>query len=261
MTSVLDDDSTSGGLRALIDQPGANRLVVSDWAACSAKGSRSVRNEDGWAQRGPVFVIADGMGGLSGGYEASALASQAVARHWLRFDERGAEAVVRTVNAEVRAELALLGVRGGCTLSALRVAHDQVVVAHVGDSRAYRLRGTNAELLTRDHNVRGELLAAGIPPAAAQSSGPLRALTSYLGLPDAELQVDVRSVGLRARDRLLLCTDGVFGEMSHAELVHRATVGDAETAARALTCNVGRDDATVVIVDIGTFEDEETEES
>jgi len=134
----------------------------------------------------------------------------------------------------------------------LRIAHDQATVVHVGDSRIYRIRGSHAELLTRDQNLRSELLAAGIIPGTARSPGPLRALTSHLGKPNHELQIDVRSVSLLAGDRLVLCTDGVFDEMSHGELSGRVSSGTATTAANRLTALLAGDDATAIVIDIGS---------
>jgi len=252
--SVLEDDSTSDTPRLLIDQPGPQNLVVVDWAVLSVQGRQRLRNEDAWAQGGPVFAVADGMGGLANGNQASAVAVNAVLRYWTVRDVPSAEKVVRAANAEVRA--AAGGASGevpasGTTLSALRIGNDKALAVHVGDSRVYRVRRSQAELLTRDHNLRSELLATGIVPKSVQSLGPLRALTSYLGMPDQDLQIDVRSVGLRPGDRILLCTDGVFGEISHRQLAELAGVGDAALAAQSLIAVAGADDATAMVVDIG----------
>jgi len=247
---VLEDDSTTGSPRALIDLPGPQNLVVADWAASSVQGRQRVRNEDSWRQLGPVFVIADGMGGLVDGHLASQLAVDTVANGWLRSEVENPSMVVRRANDQVRALTGGVG-ESGCTLSAVRIAHDQATVVHVGDSRVYRIRGSHAELLTRDHNIRTELLAAGIMPGRARQLGPLSALTSYLGKDEHELQIDVRSVSLRAGDRIVACTDGVFGEMSHGQFCDRALGGSVASAADRLTALRGSDDATVVVLDIG----------
>lgn len=244
------DDSTSGTPRALIDQPGPLNLVVSDWAALSVQGRQRLTNEDGWKQLGPLFMVADGMGGLIDGQDTSSLAVASVANRWLAAGDPMPEEVVRGANSDVRAAMASKGIESGCTLTAVRIAHDTATVVHVGDSRLYRVRAGQAEQLTRDHNLRSELLAAGIVPRASQSLGPLQALTSYLGINDSELQVDVRSVGLRAGDRLLLCTDGVFNDLNHSELAQILRTGDAHQVADALTSTSHADDATAVVVDI-----------
>lgn len=250
MIDLLEDDSTTGSPRALIDLPGPQNLVVADWVASSVQGRQRVRNEDSWCQLGPVFVVADGMGGLVDGHLASKRAVHTVAHGWLRAEFENPAIVVRRANEQVRALTGGVG-EAGCTLSAVRISHDQATVVHVGDSRVYRIRGSHAELLTRDHNIRSELLAAGIMPGRARQLGPLSALTSYLGKDDHDLQIDVRSVSLRAGDRIVVCTDGVFGEMSHGEFAERGCGGSASSAADRLTALRGSDDATAVVLDIG----------
>ena len=253
MIEVLEDDSTSGAPRALIDLPGPQQLVVTAWSAATEMGRQRVRNEDNWKQLGPIFVIADGMGGLHHGAEASATAVQVVATEWLS-NEDGAEAAIRRANEQVRRDGAESGQRG-CTLTALRIANDRATMVHVGDSRAYRLRGGRAEQLTQDHNLRNELMAAGITPGSSKAFGPLRSLTSYIGQADADLRIDVRSISLRDGDRLVLCTDGVLDRLSQAEFIGRAEVGTAREATRRLTALRGADDATAVVVDIGVHRD------
>lgn len=253
MIDLLEDDSTIGSGRALIDLPGPQNLVVVDWAAATVQGRRRLRNEDNWTRLGSVFAVADGMGGLADGDQASAIAVREIANQWFTAEHAGPGMIVRQVNEQIRDASAASDATGdsGCTLSALRVAHDQATIVQVGDSRIYRLRGTHAELLTRDQNLRSELLASGITPGSERSLGPLRALTSYLGKPNHELQIDVRSVSLRAGDRLVLCTDGVFDEVSHGEFSSRAGAGAASFAANRLTALLGSDDATALVLDIG----------
>lgn len=254
MVDLLDDDSsTTGSPRALIDLPGPQNLVVVDWAAASVQGRQRLENEDSWRQLGPIFVLADGMGGLRGGAEASRVAVDAMANQWLAHDAMAPAQAVQAANGRVRDGMSE-GEQRGCTLTALRISNDQATIVHVGDSRAYRIRDGIAELLTRDHNLRSELLAAGIVPGSTGAFGPLRALTSYLGKPYDELEVDVRSVSLRSGDRLMLCTDGVFDGLRHSELVGRSFGGSAAEAAHRLTAMHASDDATVIIIDINVDE-------
>lgn len=137
-------------------------------------------------------------------------------------------------------------------MAAVRISRDHALVVHVGDSRVYRLRRGQADLLTVDHNLRHELLAAGIVPRSVESLGPQRSLTSHVGLPDKQLRVDMRSVALQAGDRLVLCSDGVFNELSHTDFIARASSGSAEVASDRLTAHAGSDDATAMIIDIDT---------
>lgn len=254
MIDLLDDDTTSGAPRTLMDQPGPQNLVVADWAAATKQGSQRLRNEDNWGQIGPIFVVADGMGGLDAGDTASKVAARSLVSEWFSGHENNPVQVARNVNMAVRAALSDVEA-GGSTMSALRIAHDQATVVHVGDSRVYRVRSGHAELLSRDHNLRTELLAAGIVPRSAQSYGPLRALTSYMGMTNEDLQVDVRSVALRDGDLLVLCTDGVFDGLTHnqfVDAVHERRLEPAEAIAVNLASGVRPDDATAIVVKIGT---------
>lgn len=249
MIDVLEDDSTTGSPRALVDLPGPQNLVVVDWAASSVQGRKRLENEDSWRQLGPIFALSDGMGGLSGGAAASAVAVDVVANNWLSLESMAPAEAVRAANDQVRDGMGE-GEERGCTLTALRIAHDQATIVHIGDSRAYRVRNGTAELLTRDQNLRSELLAAGIVPGSTSAYGPLRALTSYLGKPNDALEIDVRSVSLRPADRLVLCTDGVFDGQRHSAFVDRAFGGTAAEAADRLTATQASDDATVIVIDV-----------
>lgn len=254
MIGLLEDDSTAGAPRVLMDQPGPQNLVVVDWGASSKQGKQRLRNEDNWGQLGPVFVVADGMGGLEAGDIASRVAARGLVSQWFGGNEMNPVEVARSVNGLVCEALADVD-SGGSTLSALRIAHDQATVVHIGDSRIYRVRSGHAELMSRDHNLRTELLSAGIEPKASQNFGPLRALTSYLGMAMEDLQVDVRSVALRNGDVLVLCTDGVFDGLSHnafVDAVYEGMLSGAETTAANLTAGVRPDDATAIVIQIGT---------
>lgn len=254
MPDLLEDDSTEGSARRLLDDPGPLGLAVQAWAVASCQGRQRHRNEDGWAQAGAVFAVTDGMGGLADGHIVSAAAARLVVETWLRHDGddvvRGDRAI-RFANNQLIANGIAAASTSGCTVVAARITRDHAIVVHAGDSRVYRLREGHGELLTVDHNLRSELLAAGIVPRSGDSWGPQRALTSHLGLPDEALRVDVRSVALQHGDRLVLCTDGVFNELSHAEFTARVVGGTPETAADRLTAQGSRDDATALVLDVG----------
>lgn len=259
MIGQLEDDSTGGSPRSLLDESGSRGLVVGSWAVSSVRGRHRQRNEDASAQLGPVFAVADGMGGLSAGDAASALGASIVVHEWLSLESSlgiaGPQQAVRMANERIRERMQQTGERIGCTLSAVRISNDRALVLHVGDSRVYRVRDGSAELLTRDHNLRAELLAAGIAPLPGDPLGPPRALTSYLGMESADLQIDIRSVTLHDRDRLVLCSDGVFTEMTHAQLAELASLGTTETAAARLTSHLGPDDSTALVIEIAQDSD------
>ena len=259
MTDLLDEDTTSGTPAALLGRDLDPVPRAASWAAATTQGMNRANNQDAFAQLGSVFAVADGMGGLADGRRAAELAVSAVVHGWQHFatatDVRN---LFLSINHQVLGLAEIAGERVGTTLVSAHVEAGRVTIASVGDSRAYRLRRGALELLTRDHNLRGELLSAGISPSAEEVKGPLRSLTSYLGQEPQGLQIDVRSVGIVRGDRLLLCSDGVHGAFSHGDLSRIVSDGTPhECTQRLASANKapGNDDATAVVVDISTPED------
>lgn len=177
-------------------------------------------------RKGRLAIIADGMGGHEGGLEASRLAVETVRDVYdegfrdepqVMLMEGFAAAHVRIRDYADR-HPAFFGM--GTTCTAVVVRGQQLYFAHVGDSRLYRLRDGRIERLTRDHSYVGRLVESGLVRAEDAEKHPQRhILTAALG---AGLQLDVESppVGLQvqAGDELLLCTDGLWGLVSEAEL-------------------------------------------
>src|SRR6476659_3576861 len=132
-------------------------LRVAEQYAVSDTGRQRRANEDAYLARAPLFVVADGMGGAQAGEVASRVAIEAFA-HGLA-DDAGASAEqlladrVREANARIHEMSQLdMGRAGmGTTITAAHVGELEVAIAHVGDSRAYRLRAGELERLTEDH--------------------------------------------------------------------------------------------------------------
>ena len=123
----------------------------------------------------------------------------------------------------------------GTTLLAALVGGPLVTIVHIGDSRAYRSSGEYLDLLTEDHNVRGELLAAGLDIAEYRDRGvALHGLTSFVGLEHDVPRIDVLAVPMRAGDRLLLCTDGVHRQLGDDQLRRGIAAGSCNDAAEQL---------------------------
>ena len=137
--------------------------IAEQWYA-SDLGRQRQGNEDNFFVRAPLFVVADGMGGAQAGEVASEIAVRS-------FDDElpngsRAEALVRVIeeankriHERARSDDSLHGM--GTTTTAAYVDDDEVVIAHVGDSRAYLLRGGELIRLTKDHSLVGELVARG----------------------------------------------------------------------------------------------------
>jgi PPM family protein phosphatase len=174
-----------------------------------------------WAvatQRGPLIVVCDGMGGVEGGEIASELAAQVMWREmkgtpatrdpevFARLLRRAVRVANHDVHAMARREPGLRGM--GTTLSAAGVVGDRLIIATVGDSRAYVLRSGSLVQVTRDQSLQSALIAAGHTPNEAASAGG--AILQALGVgPDVEPSLSI--IDLRRGDRVLLCSDGLHG--------------------------------------------------
>ena len=190
-------------------------LTVKAWGASSSVGLRREVNEDRFGRQGDVFAVADGMGGHSGGVEASERAIETALSHAANLGTGAPlddwRALVQVVNAKVRTEMQRRGhEKAGCTLTLAAVEADRIVAAHVGDSRLYELQAGVLAQCTDDHNLLGELTDLGSDVEEAVARGlPLAGLTSYIGQSDASLRVDVFETRPESGTRLLLSTDGV----------------------------------------------------
>jgi serine/threonine protein phosphatase PrpC len=170
------------------------------------------------ADRGPLMVVCDGMGGVEGGEIASELAAQVVWREmkatpgtrdaevFARLLRRAVRVANHDIHAMAKREPGLRGM--GTTLSAAGVIGHRLILATVGDSRAYVLRAGVLVQVTRDQSLSSALLAAGHTPNEAASAGG--AILQALGVgPDVEPSLSI--IELRKGDRILLCSDGLHG--------------------------------------------------
>lgn len=232
-------------------------------AALTDRGRVSDHNEDSVAVTDDLWVVADGMGGHASGEVASSTAVEAVLRHASADAIRSAgslpdlvvDAVVAARGAVVdqaRQDPARAGM--GTTVVVAARRSDELAVAWVGDSRAYLLVDGALTRLTRDHNVAEEMVTLGMIDAEQARTHPgqytlTRAVTDA-GVSDGTPDV----VSVPARGRLLLCSDGLNGELSDASIAALLARGDAEAAARALLHAAldegARDNVTVVVVDL-----------
>ncbi|HEY0195065.1 MAG TPA: protein phosphatase 2C domain-containing protein [Kofleriaceae bacterium] len=170
----------------------------------------------GTGDRGPLIVVCDGMGGVEGGEVASELASQVMWREmkrtpatrdpevFARLLRRAVRVANHDVHAMARREPGLRGM--GTTLSAGAVVGDRLVLATVGDSRAYVLRAGALVQVTQDQSLQSALLAAGHTENEAASAGG--AILQALGVAD-DVEPSLSIIELRRGDRVLLCSDGL----------------------------------------------------
>jgi serine/threonine protein phosphatase PrpC len=222
------------------------------------------------ASPGVVMAVADGVGGLPGGELASAMAIDALAEVALRKIpalaadpadllslEEAVEGALRECQTRMRATAARKGLdsRIATTLTLAYVQWPSLHVLHVGDSRAYLLRGGKLVRLTRDQTVAQELRDAGVEQLRAELD---HILTNAVGGASDDLRLEARSVRLEPGDVLLLCSDGLYEEVDEPTMARElaAACDEATTeqvAERLIQAALRRGAADNVTVVIGAF--------
>lgn len=218
-----------------------------------------------------LFAVADGLGGYEGGEVASALTVETLQRFvernrrdpggtWPCKEDKKktiAENLLRAAATE--AHLAIVDQRAGrlgqmgSTIASLLISDSTAAIAHVGDSRVYRLRNGALQPLTRDHSVYAEMLAAGrdLPP---RHEFPFKnQITRALGLAgNATADTSVTDVAIG--DRFLLCTDGLYDPFEDDVLAPLLAEGTPEACCKKLLELAfergSADNITAVIVDV-----------
>ena len=238
-------------------------LRIIEQAGRTDVGRQRSANEDSLVVRPPLFAVADGMGGAKAGEVASAVAVEAVeaAKESGEPAEAQLAGIVREANRRIY-ELAVADEsrRGmGTTLTLAKLHGDEVSLAHVGDSRAYRMRGGELEQLTRDHSLVAELERSGqITPEAAEHHPQRSIITRALG-PEPDVEVDTYTLTGREGDLFLICSDGLTSMISDDEVGSiLRSAGSLDEAAdalvRAANQSGGKDNITVILFRLGEGE-------
>lgn len=196
-------------------------------------GGRS-ENQDSYGYQdtpfGLLVTVCDGMGGGPAGKMASSLAVGEILAGVMENAEDNAPKEV-LLQAIQRANQAILNavednpeLKGmGTTCTALLINKESAIVAHVGDSRVYQLRGHRKVFRTFDHSVVFEMVKQKIiTEEQARLSEQSNLITRALGIK-AELEIDVEERPYRKGDRFMLCSDGIHGTMPETELIQKAT--------------------------------------
>ncbi len=232
-----------------------------------------------------VYVVADGMGGHSHGEVASRIAVKAIrdfvdqtADHdttWpFAYDSRlkrhsnRLKAAIRIAHDKVlraiRKDGSLVGM--GTTVVGVLVDDSTAAVAHVGDSRVYRMRDGHLDLLTQDHTWVNEQVVAGYLSEEQARAHPLKnVVTRALG-GEADVLVDVREFPIEAGDMFLLCSDGLTTMLPDEEIEKHVKSGSppdqiCRSLVRDANARGGLDNITVVLVSAEAAPDEDDETS
>jgi protein phosphatase len=216
-----------------------------------------------------VLIVADGMGGCGYGELASEMIlrlgwelSSAAPAWVMKYNPANLpdirehmKALGRQMQEEMQAcavvdpDLAGMGTTWTC---GYLMGYD-AIIAHVGDSRAYHFRDGSLRQLTRDHTYAQRLQDAGVPAAVTAPYSHL--LVNSFGAHSSSVTIDVDHHALQDRDRLLLCSDGLFGMVSDERIsATLAAIADPQAACDALIDlalrHGGKDNVTAVVADI-----------
>jgi serine/threonine protein phosphatase PrpC len=244
-----------------------------DYAQLSDLGMRRSNNQDSlaivpaadrdtWAGRGHLMMVADGMGAHAAGELASKLAVDNVTHSYFKLIDLYPPAALRQA---IRDANALIHTRGqssigfqgmGTTCTCLVLLPQGALVAHVGDSRVYRLRGHQLAQLTFDHSLVWEMAAAGrMAEEDVPAYIPKNVITRSLG-PHENVNIDLEGpYDAQAGDVFLLCSDGLTGQVPDLEIGALLNCLDPQEAAQTLVdlANLrgGPDNISVVVARVG----------
>ena len=218
-------------------------------------------NEDSLIIIPPLFAVADGMGGHEAGEIASEITVNTLAELApSHLDAEGLTAAVEAANYNVmKAPRQGIGRDGmGTTLTAAMLEGERLLIAQVGDSRAYLLHKGHLQQITRDHSLMADLIEAGqITPEEARVHPNRSVITRAIG-SDIHMRPDIYELNVDAGDRILLCSDGLSSMISNnaIESIMRRQ-SDAQHCADELVTaaleNGGADNVTVVVADVPGF--------
>lgn len=232
-----------------------------EWGGATHTGAAHDHNQDAYATRAPVFVVADGIGGHCAGDLASRAAVEALSP--LAGHSRVTGEMLTACLSDARAQIARIAVDDGrppgTTLSGVVVTETGGVpswlILNIGDSRTYLSNSGGLRQLSVDHTVVQELIDARTIPPSAASSHPARNLLTRALLARSEHRADLWLLPMRVGDRVLVCSDGVTKEVDDGSIAAvLRTASDPQLAADELITAAidagGRDDATAVVIDV-----------
>ena len=210
---------------------------------------------------GRLYIVADGVGGAAAGELASQYATRQVLHSYYASSADSIEARLAEAFQQANRDLyqhALSQGDGrtmGTTMVAAVIHGDQLVVANVGDSRAYLLRAGRIQQLTRDHSWVAMLMAEGeITPEQARAHPQRNVIMRSLGKSE-EVVLDTFRHTLMPGDTLLLCTDGLYNEVTDAEMARIASKLPPIAACQQLVALAkqrgGKDNITLAIIRVG----------
>ena len=218
-------------------------------------------NEDSLVVKNPLYAVFDGMGGHAAGEVASEIAANVVSsRNLSTLDVNSLGDAVIDANLEIiHAAQTGKGKPGmGTTCTAALLNGNKLLIAQVGDSRAYLLHEGKMQQLTRDHSYVADLVEQGAITKDYARIHPDRSkITRALGT-DPRMEPDLYEIEVDSGDRLMLCSDGLYSMLTDDDIEHILNAeSDPQSAADRLVREAnewgGHDNVTVIVVDVAGF--------
>jgi serine/threonine protein phosphatase PrpC len=245
-------------------------LKVAEEAHKTDTGRQRQANEDSYYARAPLFAVADGMGGAQAGEVASRIAAGEF-EHGARDEDASAEGQLEEIAQKANRRIHRLAQEDssragmGTTLTAALLRNDEVALGHVGDSRAYLLRGGELKRLTKDHSLVEELRRQGRLTEEQAEEHPQRSIITRALGPEPNVNVDTMTFPARDGDVFLLCSDGLTTMVSDDQirdiLVNSKSLRSAvNRLVEAANRGGGRDNITAVAFRVAGADSSEAEE-
>ena len=244
--------------RSYKSTPRTRKGALTSFGSRTDIGCLRDHNEDSLVVTPPLFAVADGMGGHAAGEVASEIAVRVLSE--LAPEHPDGEALGRAIEEANRAVIQAAregrGRQGmGTTMTAAMLEGERLVIAQVGDSRAYLLHQGKLQQLTRDHSLMADMIEAGqLTPEEARTHPQRSVITRALG-SDAHLHPDIYEINVETGDRLLICSDGLSGMIFDDQIENTLRrVQDPQRCASQLVNEAiaagGHDNGTVIVADV-----------
>ena len=244
--------------RSYKSTPRTRKGALTSFGSRTDIGCLRDHNEDSLVVTPPLFAVADGMGGHAAGEVASEIAVRVLSE--LAPEHPDGEALGRAIEEANRAVIQAAregrGLQGmGTTMTAAMLEGERLVIAQVGDSRAYLLHQGKLQQLTRDHSLMADMIEAGqLTPEEARTHPQRSVITRALG-SDAHLHPDIYEINVETGDRLLICSDGLSGMIFDDQIENTLRrVQDPQRCASQLVNEAiaagGHDNVTVIVADV-----------
>ena len=244
--------------RSYKSTPRTRKGALTSFGSRTDIGCLRDHNEDSLVVTPPLFAVADGMGGHAAGEVASEIAVRVLSE--LAPEHPDVEALGRAIEEANRAVIQAAregrGRQGmGTTMTAAMLEGERLVIAQVGDSRAYLLHQGKLQQLTRDHSLMADMIEAGqLTPEEARTHPQRSVITRALG-SDAHLHPDIYEINVETGDRLLICSDGLSGMIFDDQIENTLRrVQDPQRCASQLVNEAiaagGHDNVTVIVADV-----------